>query len=75
MPGRGAIGALSVAEAEVDTLLGLAGRTPSIHNTQPWRYRITGESVELYADPSRRLEVVDPDEREMLIRRGAALFG
>ena len=26
---------------------------PSLHNRQPWRFRITGRAVEVYADPGR----------------------
>lgn len=47
---------------------------PSGHNTQPWLFRINGRSVELYADRSRALPVVDPDDRELLMSCGAALF-
>jgi nitroreductase len=58
-----------------EDVLALAGRAPSIHNTQPWRFRLTGDSVELFADTDRRLDETDPDGREMLISCGAALFG
>jgi nitroreductase len=73
--GYGAAGPFPIPAEEVDGLLLAAGRAPSIHNTQPWRFRVTGESVDLFADASRRLEWVDPDGREMLISCGAALFG
>ena len=55
-------------------LAALAGRAPSLHNTQPWRFTVSGDAIELRADPSRRLSV-DPDGREMLISCGAALYG
>jgi len=55
-------------------LVEVARRAPSVHNTQPWRFRVTEQAVELYADASRQLGV-DPDGREMLISCGAALFG
>jgi hypothetical protein len=58
-----------------EDVLAMASRAPSVHNTQPWRFRLTGDSVELFADPDRRLDKVDPDGREMLISCGAALFG
>lgn len=51
-----------------------AARAPSTHNTQPWRFRLLGDSVELYADPSRALPVVDPDGRELALSLGASLF-
>lgn len=46
---------------------------PSGHNTQPWSFRVDGRSVELLADRSRRLPVVDPQDRELTISCGAAL--
>lgn len=52
----------------------LACRAPSLHNTQPWRWRIVdARSIELYADPSRQLRVADPDGRHLVISCGAAL--
>lgn len=47
---------------------------PSLHNSQPWRFRIDGGQVEVYADRSRRLDVLDPDGRELMISLGAAVF-
>jgi hypothetical protein len=51
----------------------VALRAPSILNTQPWRWRIAGGVLELYADPARRLEVIDPERRQLTISCGAAL--
>jgi len=31
-------------------LVELAARAPSVHNTQPWRFTVTGQGIELYAD-------------------------
>lgn len=50
-----------------------AVRAPSGHNTQPWRFNITAGQLHLYADRSRRLPVVDPDDRALVISCGAAL--
>lgn len=47
---------------------------PSGHNAQPWRFRLTDSSVEVWADRSRRLPVIDPHDRELIISCGAALF-
>ena len=55
-------------------LIGLAARAPSLHNTQPWRFKVSQDALELYADTKRQLRV-DPDGREMLISCGAALYG
>jgi hypothetical protein len=55
-------------------LITTAARAPSVHNTQPWRFRVSAEAVELWCDPGRKLRT-DPAGREMLISCGAALFG
>jgi nitroreductase len=55
-------------------LIATAARAPSVHNTQPWRFRAGQYVIELYADRRRKLRV-DPAGREMLISCGAALFG
>jgi len=46
---------------------------PSVFNTQPWRWRVTSDSLELRADPARRLDVTDPDGRLLMLSCGAAL--
>lgn len=51
----------------------LATRAPSIHNSQPWRWRMTSEGLHLYADPERHLPNIDPDSRDLLLSCGAAL--
>ncbi|MUL47127.1 NAD(P)H nitroreductase [Mycobacterium sp. CBMA293] len=53
--------------------MALATRAPSVHNTQPWRWRIGTESVHLYAESSLHLIHTDPDGRDLLISCGAAL--
>lgn len=58
----------------VDGLLATAARAPSILNTQPWLFRVTMYTIELYADRSRKLSS-DLTAREMLMSCGAALFG
>jgi iron-sulfur cluster repair protein YtfE (RIC family) len=55
-------------------LLRYAVLAPSSHNSQPWRFRLAGDAVELVADRSRALPVVDPDDRELVMSCGAALF-
>lgn len=46
---------------------------PSIHNTQPWRWVVRGDSLELFAVPDRQLREQDPDGRLMRLSCGAAL--
>jgi hypothetical protein len=51
-----------------------AGLAPSVHNTQPWRFAMRPGCLELHADPSRQLKVLDPDGRQLHMSCGAALF-
>jgi nitroreductase len=67
-------GALGLSGERTRQVLVTAGRAPSVHNTQPWRFRPSAESIELHADPARHLGVSDPDRRELRISCGAALF-
>jgi len=66
------IGDLTDAALRACVLAGVAA--PSIHNTQPWRFRIRDGGIDVFADPTRRLDVIDPFGRELHISVGAALF-
>jgi len=55
-------------------LLNYAVLAPSSHNSQPWLFRIVGDGVELYADRTRALPVVDSEDRELIMSCGASLF-
>ncbi|OBH60319.1 nitroreductase family protein [Mycobacterium sp. E2479] len=60
-------------EGTIRTVLALASRAPSVHNTQPWRWLVGEESVHLYADLDRQLPNTDPDGRDLILSCGAAL--
>ncbi|MEU4688940.1 nitroreductase family protein [Actinoplanes sp. NPDC023714] len=51
-----------------------AGTAPSLHNSQPWLFRVAPPAIDVFADPARRLPVVDPEGREHLISVGAAVL-
>ncbi len=57
----------------VRTVLTLAVRAPSIHNTQPWRWRVCPTSLELFSRPDMQLRSTDPDGRELILSCGVAL--
>ena len=43
------------------------------HNTQPWKFVLRQDIIEIHPDYSRHLPVVDPDNRELWISLGCAL--
>ena len=45
----------------------------SPHNTQPWLFKVTSSSIELYLDPGRNVGALDPYLREEHIGIGCAL--
>jgi len=66
--------AAGILTGQASYLIGVAARAPSLHNTQPWLFKVGRASIELYADTRRQL-TADPDGREMVISCGAALYG
>ena len=65
---RGAVGM-----PRLRALVRYASLAASGHNTQPWKFAIQPDAIEIRPDFSRRLPVVDPDDREMWISVGCAL--
>jgi hypothetical protein len=65
---------VQIPEDRARYLIATAARAPSVQNSQPWRFRVRPEQVELHADHARKLRA-DRQGREMLISCGAALFG
>lgn len=57
----------------VEELVELACLAPSVHNTQPWRWRHDGGRLVLEADLDRRLPVTDRRGRNLTLSCGAAL--
>jgi hypothetical protein len=58
----------------MEFLLRYAVLAPSGHNTQPWRFAIVNDGIEVFADYTRSLPHVDPDHRELLMSVGAAIM-
>jgi len=50
-----------------------AGHAPSIANSQPWHWRVRGDTLELSSDTSRQLASFDPVGRLLMLSCGAAL--
>jgi nitroreductase len=76
MTGRQAAPAMNAHFPDAETLrtvLTLANRAPSIHNTQPWRWRVGTAGLHLSSEPEMQLRSTDPDGRDLIISCGAAL--
>jgi Nitroreductase family len=63
----------AVDSGTVQAALELAGRAPSVHNTQPWRWELGDSAIHLRADTGRWLPATDPDARDLLMSCGAWL--
>lgn len=61
----------------IRTALLLATRAPSVHNSQPWRWRVDlakpEPRLDLFVESDLQLRNVDPDGRGMMLSCGAAL--
>lgn len=60
--------------AHFATCLDAAVAAPSVHNSQPWRFRVGHDRIDVLWDVSRWLPVLDPHGREALISIGAAVL-
>lgn len=65
---------VTVSAEQLRHVVEAAGLAPSVHNTQPWRFLAQPDGLELHADYDRRLEVLDPDGRQLHLSCGAALL-
>jgi nitroreductase len=71
--GDGAMSQPHPTAKQLAAAITLASRAPSVHNTQPWRWRVTPRSLELFADPTRRLQAADKHARLLMLSCGATL--
>lgn len=65
--------AAASTEDQLKFLVNYAVLAPSVHNTQPWLYRVLDRTVEVYADRSRALPVTDPEDRLLIISCGSTV--
>jgi nitroreductase len=63
-----------LTDADRNAMLRAAVAAPSMHNTQPWRFRFADRTVEVYRDRERELPAEDPTRRMLFISLGAAIF-
>ena len=57
-----------------EALAAVAGAAPSLHNAQPWPFRVGHDHVDVLLDRSRLLPVADPKTRQAHLGLGAAVF-
>ena len=60
------------AKEKLAFLVGYAVLAPSGHNTQPWHFVLGDDHIDIVADMSRALKMVDPFDRELTISCAAA---
>jgi nitroreductase len=60
--------------SRAEPLATVAGAAPSLHNAQPWRFRVGKDHVDVLLDRSRLLPVADPTTRQAHLGLGAAVF-
>lgn len=63
-----------VPDGDRQEMIRLVVAAPSMHNTQPWRFRFRGWVVEVYRDRERELPAEDPLRRMLFVTLGAAIF-
>lgn len=59
--------------ATIEQAVLLAGRAPSLHNTQPWRWTFDGRALRLFSVANRMLPATDRAGRQLLLSCGIAL--
>lgn len=62
----------SVAD-QLAFLLKFAVLAPSSHNSQPWQFRVRERTIEVWAEPLRRLAISDVNDRELTLSLGCAI--
>jgi hypothetical protein len=60
-------------ERPLEKLIRAAILAANPHNTQPWKFRLLDDAVDVYADTSRQIGGIDPFLREVHIGVGCAL--
>ena len=80
---RSAVGSMAQYEAfaaglrnrltpDLEAVVRYATLAANSHNTQPWRFKLEGQAIEIRPDFSRRTPVVDPDDHHLYVSLGCA---
>lgn len=65
---------VSETERVLRNAVAAAVMAPSSHNTQPWKFRIVEDRIDVLADGARHLSVIDRERRQLVMSCGCALF-
>ena len=57
---------------EARDLIRYATLAANSHNSQPWRFKVTGSGIDILPDMERRLSAVDPDDHHLFASLGCA---
>lgn len=60
-------------DSDLRLVVDCASLAPSVHNTQPWRFHLDGDRIEVWADRERALAYLDPTGRQLHVSCGAAI--
>jgi hypothetical protein len=61
-------------EADLMRATEAAIRAPSLHNSQPWQFRLHDGAIDVLLDPHRRLKIADHNNWAARLAGGAALY-
>lgn len=72
-PAYAAWDALGAPTGDALALVSAAILASNAHNTQPWRFRVATDRIDLFADTTRTIGAMDPLRRELDLSLGCAL--
>ena len=61
-----------VQRPEANDLIRYATLAANSHNSQPWRFKVTSNGIDILPDTARRLSAVDPDDHHLFASLGCA---
>lgn len=64
----------AIDRTDFESGIATAIQAPSLHNSQPWRFRLVGDAIEVRADPRRAVPIAGGSGWGMRLSCGAATF-